>query len=305
MTVSELCLGTVQFGLHYGINNKNGKPAQEQVFAMLDLAVSKGIEYFDTAAAYGDAELLLGEFIQSRILQDRIKVISKLMPNLINDIYSNDQMEETIIGEIYKSLQRLHIKTLEGYLLHTPTDFYRSGVTEGLQKAKKLGLVKNIGVSIYETEHALDVVSSGIVEYIQIPFNVFDQRLEKTDFFKIAKANGVTVFARSPFLQGLLFMAEDDIPVHLERARVYLHDFNMIISKYHLSTAEATLSLSCLNPGIDYVVFGVDNIEQLTENIEVFDPNLDVNSSCIEELKEHFVNIEKEIIFPSLWARNR
>lgn len=301
MVKDKLCLGTVQFGLEYGINNKTGKPAEEQVFTMLDLAVAKGIEYFDTAAAYGNAEEILGRYFESRNLQKQVKVISKLLPNLVAD---DDYKAEAIVeNEIRKSLERLKLECLEGYLLHTPTDFFNQSVMNGLFLAKEKGLIRNLGVSIYETEHALDVVNSGMVDYIQIPYNIFDQRMERTEFFDIARANGVTVFARSPFLQGLLFMEGDDIPAHLERARVYLHDFDEIIAQYNLKRVEATLFLSYLNPGIDYVVFGVDNIEQLTENIEVFNRNSNIDSSCIEELKEHFMNIEKEIIFPSLWAR--
>ena len=301
MIKDKLCLGTVQFGLEYGINNKTGKPAEEQVFNMLDLAVAKGIEYFDTAAAYGNAEEILGRYFESRNLQKQVKVISKLMPNLIAD--DNYKAEAIVEREITKSLERLKLKCLEGYLLHTPTDFYNQSVMNGLFLAKEKGLIRNLGVSIYETEHALDVVNSGMVDYIQIPYNVFDQRMERTEFFDIARANGVTVFARSPFLQGLLFMEGDDIPAHLERTRVYLHDFDEIIAKYSLKRVEAALFLSYLNPGIDYVVFGVDNIEQLTENIEVFNRNLDIDYDFIGELREHFMNIEKEIIFPSLWAR--
>ncbi|MBP8819776.1 MAG: aldo/keto reductase [Syntrophomonadaceae bacterium] len=301
MVKDKLCLGTVQFGLEYGINNKNGKPAEEQVFTMLDLAVEKGIEYFDTAAAYGNAEEILGRYFESRNLQKQVKVISKLLPNLIAD--DNYRAEAIVENEIRKSLERLKLECLEGYLLHTPTDFYNHSIMNGLFLAKEKGLIRNLGVSIYETEHALDVVNSGMVDYIQIPYNVFDQRMERSGFFDIARANGVTVFARSPFLQGLLFMEGDDIPAHLERARVYLHDFDEIIAQYSLKRVEAALFLSYLNPGIDYVVFGVDNIEQLTENIEVCNLNPDVDSSCIEELKQHFMNIEKEIIFPSLWAR--
>lgn len=301
MIKDKLCLGTVQFGLEYGINNKTGKPAEEQVFSMLDLAVAKGIEYFDTAAAYGNAEEILGRYFESRNLQKQVKVISKLRPNLIAD--DNYKAEAIVENEIRKSLERLKLECLEGYLLHTPTDFYNQSIMNGLFLAKEKGLIGNLGVSIYETKHALDVAKSGIVDYIQIPYNVFDQRMERTDFFSITKANGITVFARSPFLQGLLFMAGDDIPVHLEIARVYLHDFDEIIAKYSLKRVEAALFLSCLNPGIDYVVFGVDNMGQLTEDIEVFNRYSDIDFSCIGELKEHFINIEKEIIFPSLWAR--
>ena len=51
--VSELCLGTVQFGMKYGINNKTGQPSEEACFEMMDLAISRGIQVIDTARAYG------------------------------------------------------------------------------------------------------------------------------------------------------------------------------------------------------------------------------------------------------------
>jgi diketogulonate reductase-like aldo/keto reductase len=83
------------------------------------------------------------------------------MPNLIEESCGNGQLKKLFIEEVHQSLRKLSIKTLEGYLLHTPENFYHKGVMQGLRKAKQLGLVRNIGVSIYETGHALDVVSSG------------------------------------------------------------------------------------------------------------------------------------------------
>lgn len=300
MLKDKLCLGTVQFGLEYGVNNKLGKPDKKQAFAMLDLAVEQGIKYFDTAAAYGNAEEVLGDYIAQRCLQNKLKIISKLRPNLIAD--DCKKAEEVVESEIRASLQRLHVDALEGYLLHTPTNFYNKSVINGLQRVKAEGLVKNIGVSIYESKHALDVVSSKEIDFIQIPYNPFDQRLDKTDFFNIAKDNGVTVFARSPFLQGLMFMQPEKVPPQLNKAAAYLHEFRMIIEQYSLSRTQACMALSGLHPGIDYVVFGVDSLAQLQEDIAVFDKESDY-MDCIKELRQHFVSMEKEIIFPSLWAR--
>lgn len=296
----RLCLGTVQFGLQYGINNKSGKPHRDEVFAMLDYAIAQGIQYFDTAAAYGNAEEILGEYFSIRKPNKDVKIISKLIPNLIADECID--AEPIVLDEIKKSLKKLNINYLEGYLLHTPTDFYNPGVMSALLRAREMGFIKNLGVSIYETQHALDVVSSGMVDYIQIPYNIFDQRLEKTDFFSIARANGVTVFGRAPFLQGLLFMQADEIPDHLDRARNYINEFKQIIDAFGLSRVESSLLFSAQNPGIDRVVFGVDNMAQLKENIEVIENN-DADTRCREELQRHFIKMEKEIIFPSLWAR--
>ena len=75
----------------------------------------------------------------------------------------------------------------------------------GLQKAKDSGLVKNIGVSIYDIGEALQAAELG-VDYIQVPYNVFDQRLDSTNF-DIAK-NKVKVFARSPFTRVVIDEAE-------------------------------------------------------------------------------------------------
>jgi len=297
---TRLCLGTVQFGLEYGVNNKTGKPGPDEVFAMLDYALEHGIEYIDTAVAYGNAEELLGEYFNSREVSADLKVISKLMPNLIADDCTD--AEPLVIKEVEKSLKRLQLNSLEGYLLHTPANFYNPGIMRGLKHAKDLGLIKNLGVSIYETQHALDVVNSGLVDYIQVPYNIFDQRLEKNEFFSLAHANGVMVFGRAPFLQGLLFMQSQEVPEHLARARDYLQEFEGIISRYNLIRAEASLLFSAQNPGIDRVVFGVDNLTQLKEDIAVI-ANYSNDTSCREELKRHFLSMEKEIIFPSLWAK--
>jgi aryl-alcohol dehydrogenase-like predicted oxidoreductase len=63
---TNIILGTVQFGLDYGINNKNGQMSEEEVFDILDLAKSTGISYLDTAAAYGNSEERIGSYIAQK-----------------------------------------------------------------------------------------------------------------------------------------------------------------------------------------------------------------------------------------------
>lgn len=313
MLKQKLCLGTVQFGLEYGINNRRGKPSAEEVFAMLDLARSRGIHYLDTAAAYGNAEELLGQWFQSRGCQDEFKVISKLRPNLIEGDGPN--VPGQVLEQLRGSLERLRIKCLNGYLLHTPANFYNPQIIKGLQQAKEKGLTENIGVSIYEVETALDVVRSGLVDYIQIPYNAFDQRLDGHDFYTAARANGVTVFARSPFLQGLLFMEPEEAPERVAEARPHLEEFAAIVGRHGLRRSEACMLFSLLNEGNNYVVFGVDSLEQLEEDLGIAEAAAGVAGSTVSisghgcdiqallaDLRSHFSSMEKAIIFPSLWA---
>jgi aryl-alcohol dehydrogenase-like predicted oxidoreductase len=296
----KLVLGTVQFGLNYGINNFNGQPTREASLEMLKLAYDSNITQFDTAFAYGNAEEILGEFIERNQLKNKIKVISKLKPNCIDK--TNPDHRKFVISQINDSLLRMNIEKLDGYLFHTPAYIYDDKILNALEFCKSEGLTSNIGVSVYEIADAIFAAKTGKVDYIQIPYSLFDQRVSKTDFFKIAHDNNITVYGRSAFLQGLIFMEDKNIPEHLKDAKEYLKILERIILKYGLSRLEASMLFSLNNPGIDFLVFGVDNINQLKQDIEV-NANQKPTEECINELKSELSNIKNSIIFPSLWSK--
>lgn len=197
----------------------------------------------------------------------------------------------------------MKLSSLHGYLLHNASDFYNQDIMNGLQRAKDKGIVKNIGVSIYEESDALAAVNSGMIDYIQIPYNVFDQRLDQTDFFDIAKKNGIKVFGRSSFLQGLLLMDIAKVPDYLSEAKLHLIKFNEIIMKYSYSPMEAALLFSYCHPKIDKVVFGVETKKQLETDLLIL-KKADGFTECYSELAKNFNMIEKKIIIPSLWNNN-
>ena len=82
MNFSRLLLGTVQFGLNYGIANTQGKPSFERVKAILRTALDNGITSLDTAAAYGDSEEVLGKALAELDIADRMTIVSKVPPFL-------------------------------------------------------------------------------------------------------------------------------------------------------------------------------------------------------------------------------
>ncbi|MEK7095336.1 MAG: aldo/keto reductase, partial [Patescibacteria group bacterium] len=237
---TKLVLGTVQFGLKYGLNNTLGQPTTDESFAILDEALASGITTFDTAWAYGTAEDVLGAWIKERSLAGKVSIISKMKPHALNDYPDGTKSSDIVKMELEKSLKRLGLDYLDGYLFHSPHYVYLDHMIEGLKKVKKSGLVKNIGVSVYDEAEALQAVSLGM-DYVQVPYNAFDQRLDATDFFEIAKKNKVTVFARSPFLQGLLLMKPSELPVHLSYLRPHLERFISIAVKYNLTQTEAAV----------------------------------------------------------------
>ncbi len=106
--------------------------------------------------------------------------------------------------------------------------------------------MRNVCVSIYEEANALYAASLPVND-IQVQYSLLEQRLHKTDFFQLARQNAVTVFARSAFLHGLLFMEYDRNPEHLAEARDHLHMFDTICKKYALSRLQTALLFSYAN----------------------------------------------------------
>lgn len=301
--MSKLCLGTVQFGMKYGVNNVIGrKPSRRESFEMLDYALTHGIDTIDTARAYGDAEILLGEYFRNRRNMAGIKIISKLCPNII------EKGEKDIAGvmrrEIEESLDRMCVSALDGYLLHTPEYIYNTEIQKALCSLKEQNYAKNIGVSIYNIEDGYAAIKTGIVNYIQLPYSILDQRGIKTGFIQEAKRSGITIFTRSAFLQGLFMMPDDKIPDYLQQACPYLNILDKIFGKYKVDRVSAILAFVTYEKDIDYLVFGVEKKEQLRENIMKAGGG-DVPDECILELKEQIGDIEQSIIFPSLWADGR
>ncbi|MBI2045820.1 MAG: aldo/keto reductase [Parcubacteria group bacterium] len=296
----KLALGTVQLGLPYGINNKTGKPSRDSAFAILDKAIESGITVFDTASLYGDAEEVLGEFIASRQMEKRVSVVSKMRPLTAEDFVQG--VASVMQEEAEKSARRLHVPILDGYLLHDASGMYNPEIIMGLKILKDTGIVKHIGVSIYEEKDALYAASLGSIDYIQIPYNIFDQRLDKTDFFTLTKKNHIKVFARSAFLQGLLLMDIDAIPKHLAGAASYIQKLDVILKEYGFMRQQAALLFSYFNGNIDYVVIGVDTVKQLEEHIHTVTKLKDYEE-CLRKIKDVFLamDINKNIISPHVW----
>ena len=287
---SKLVLGTVQLGMPYGLANTTGQPSKEEAFEILDTAFEGGINTFDTASAYGSAEELLGEWIAARTIKKSVYIVSKVTGG-----------SGSIRSLIEQSLQRLHIEQLDGCLLHSSEHLCERDVMDDLQQAKQDGLVGHVGVSIYDEADAQKALDVGM-EYVQIPYNVFDQRLDKTDFFDRATAAGVTVFARSPFLQGVLLMNPDAVPPHLSAARPHLERFIEISQRHNLSQLEAAL-LFAYSSRAQHVIFGAESHAQVEEALAIV-KNKTMPVDLIEEIRESFQDVDRSIIEPRLWTKH-
>lgn len=287
-TRQKLALGTAQFGLSYGVANQCGKVPQEVVKQLLKNARNSGINTLDTAIAYGDSEKVLG--LQN--LQG-FSVISKL-PKIPSDCLN---IADWVEQQVQTSLSRLGVDSLDALLLHHPIQLLETG-GEKLYKTmidlKGQGLVNRIGVSVYGPDELKDLIDRFYFDIVQAPMNIFDRRMETAGFLSLLKNSGVEVHIRSVFLQGLLLMTEDKIPLYFKPWAELLRAYHNWLHEYNLSPLQACLSYLNQNPDINRIIVGVDNIQQLKEIITA-------NDSAALDIPYFLQSINEDLINPSRW----
>ncbi len=299
--MAELCLGTAQLGMQYGINNKVGKLHKESVFEILDTAIENNIRIWDTASIYGDAEALLGEYlVDHRDTTGDIRIISKQCKS-VNGLDSR-AVEKYIREELQQSLAKLHRKFLDGYLLHSYREIDNLNTIRALHQLKDEGLVRGIGVSVYEIDEAEKAIEDGMIDYLQMPCSIFDQRGLTSGVFRKAKEKGITVFTRSAFLQGLLMMDEENIPDYLNGIKPYVAKLNQLLTKYNIERKHVALKYILSQDIIDYMVFGVETKRQLEEIVQEKNSET-LPSDLMNEVKSSFSNISTDLILPINWGK--
>ena len=257
----KLALGTVQFGVPYGINNSSGIPFDEEIKQIFSVARNAGIEVVDTAIAYGNAEEKIG-----RYSGEDFKVITKLPTFSDNDEYSYKWLTETIEG----SITRLGASKLYGLLLHRPSQILEKNgdiLYKNLQQLKADGLVDKIGISIYEPSE-LDVL--GMLynfDLVQAPLNIFDRRLVDTGWLSRLAEKGTEIHVRSVFLQGLLLTSPSQRLLKFAPWATLLSKYDDWLKDTGLTALEACIRFTLSFPEISNVIIGVDNTNQLKEII--------------------------------------
>ena len=256
---SKLALGTVQFGLDYGISNKRGKVPEEEVKKILDLALKQGIKVLDTSGGYGSSEEVIGKY--QKETQRFFQVVSKFVPR-----QSGARMDIRV--EVMSSLRRLNGSSLYGFLFHRFEDFQKNErLWEDFQLLKKEGLVQKIGFSLYHVENLEMLFEKGIrFDMIQLPYSIFDRRFEK--YFSRLKEMGCEIHVRSVFLQGLVFLDPESLSSFFAPIKDRLALLHDLASQNGKSVGAICLDDALSNSLVDRVVVGIDRIEALEENIK-------------------------------------
>ena len=260
--MSRLALGTVQFGLKYGVANSAGKVSPEDVIRILDTARKHDVRTLDTAIAYGDAEQALG----TAGVND-FQIVTKLppLPQGMSDL------RRWVVSEIEGSLVRLKVPFVDAVLLHRSQDIvgeHFEAYQAGLADLKERGLCKAAGVSIYapaELETIWAHASGWRPELIQAPYNIIDRRLLTSGWLDRLSDAGIRVHTRSAFLQGLLLMSPEKRPAYFAPWTDLLHRWSTWCEDQNIRPLIAALHFAVSEPRLEKVVVGVESASQLAE----------------------------------------
>ena len=286
---SKLILGTAQFGLKYGINNTIGKLKKDEVLSLLKVAYNSGIRLLDTAEAYGNAHLLIGNYHKKQ--EDfKFKIITKFPHQIKHNL---------IKGKVLEYLDIMHVKTLDVMMFHSFDSFQSNyNSLDTLNELKSEGLIKNIGVSVYTNDQLKSLLNEDLITVVQLPFNLLDNFNVRGDLINQLKIKGKVIHTRSAFLQGLFFKKSSDNISIVQALKPHLKALNKIVKKQGCSMEELALSYCIKEKNIDNVIIGVDSISQLNANIKA--AAYEVNEEALKCINN--INVEKlDLLNPSLW----
>lgn len=289
----KLALGTVQFGLNYGIANQSGQLSLAQASETLALARLHGIADLDTAIAYGDAEARLGQIgVQS------FRVVTKLPPLPAPLPAEFADAGAWAKAQLAGSLKRLGLSSIYGLMLHRSADLLGPegpALIQALEDMQSDGIVKKLGISIYapsELDAAIALARWGLV---QAPFNLIDRRLQTSGWLQRLKELGVEVHTRSAFLQGLLLKSANDLPPEFLPWRTLWERWQAWQCASGYSALEACLAFAQSFPEVDRVVVGVDGLAHLQD---ILTAQRNQVPSCWPTIASD----DDRLINPSRWA---
>lgn len=258
-------LGTVQFGLDYGISNQNGKTSLTETTDILSTSKRLGVDLLDTASLYGNSEAVIGQIMHGQTF----KVVTKTPQFKMSQI--KKEQADILKQAFDNSINKLQLDKVYGLLIHSADDLINEGseyLMEALHQIKETGKAQKIGVSVYNAEQIEKIIERYEVDLIQLPSNVFDQRMVESGILKYLKQKDVEIHVRSVFLQGLLLMDLDKLPAYFAPFKEKLEFYHRSLRDYGLSPLQGALQYINSIEEIDYAIVGVTNTKELQE---VFD----------------------------------
>jgi aryl-alcohol dehydrogenase-like predicted oxidoreductase len=286
--VSEIGYGAWGIG---GVQWTGGD--DEQALRALNLSIDQGLNFIDTALAYGDghSERLVGKLVRAR--KEQIYLATKIPPKNRQWPAPDVPLEEVftydyIIKCTEESLSNLGIETIDLQQLHVWHDNWtgESQWIDALNRLREQGKVRFFGISIndYQPWNALRVLRQGDIDTVQVIYNIFEQAPEN-ELFSLCRELNIGVIARVPFDEGGLTGAINPDTVFPEtdfrtwffrgdrKEKVFnrVERLKMLLGAEAESLVELALRYTLSNDAVSTVIPGMRKSEHVTRNISYSD----------------------------------
>lgn len=297
----------IGFGM-WAMGGWTGSDDQESLES-LQLAVDLGCNFFDTAWAYGDgrSEGLLGKIVRANP-DKRLHTATKIPPKnrrwpsrrefSLDDCYPPDHIE----AYVHSSLKNADLQSFDLVQFHTWEDSWVKDDRwfKKLDEICRQGLVGSIGISLnrWETWNGIETVRSGLVDAVQVIYNIFDQNPED-ELFPACEQYDVAVIARVPFDEGTLtgkltldsrwpegdwrntYFVPDNLKASVERAE----KLRPIIPD-GMTMPELALRFILNNPAVSTIIPGMRKLRHVRDNIACSDAG-PLQEELHRELRKH------------------
>ncbi|WP_018616854.1 aldo/keto reductase [Segetibacter koreensis] len=292
----------------------------EEVNRALDRSVELGCNFFDTAWGYGEglSEQILNALVK-RHSQKKLYVATKVPPKnrkwpskpefKLTDVFPSDY----IVEYTEKSLQNLGVETIDLQQFHVWEDDWaqQDEWKEAITKLTQQGKVQHWGISVnrWEPNNSLQTLQTGLIDAVQVIYNIFDQATEDK-LFPLCRELNIGVIARVPFDEGTLtgtMTKETTFPEGDWRGTYFVPE-NLNASVEHadalkpllpqgMNLPEMALRFILSNPDVATTIPGMRKLRNVEANMSVSDGK-GLPENLLKELKNHRWDRE-----PTQWSQ--
>lgn len=267
LSVSEIGLGTVELGMNYGlaIPGEFEQPDQADAIALVQAAVDAGIDFIDTARAYGDAEAVLGQALRGR--RDRVVLATKCA-SFPQGLPGKGELYRSVRTDVETSLRLLAADYVDVLLAHTaPVEAIEQGeLWEALEAVRRDGKTRFIGVSTYGEQAPLAAIRAGGWDVLQVAYSLLDRSMAR-DVFPAAQAAGVGLVIRSVLYRGVLTEKARRLPPDMRPLEPMVNALAFLERPGQQTLAQAALRFVLSHPATGVALVGMRNPAELQQAI--------------------------------------
>ena len=310
LSVSPIALGTVELGMDYGIPvpGHYGRPSSSAAERLVGAALDAGINFIDTAQAYGNSEAVLGRALFGR--RKRVVLATKATVQAGGKTLRGQALRRAMLSGLENSLRSLQTDYVDIWQIHNvDADLLEQAdlVAEIFSEARASGMILWRGGSFYGPDLPLAALELDLFDAIQVTYSLFDQRLA-SKVFPTARRRNVGVMVRSVLLQGVLTERADYLPGRLEPLKARSRRFRQLVSEAAsksrhaagrgLTPAQAAIAFALAESRIGSVLVGMRTEAELEENLGAASATL--SPDLIHELRQLRID-DPVLLNPSYW----